>query len=168
MLPAMADDERSSRQIARSERKRSGDQSARLANLLMKLAEPLVKKLELEPELEAALIRARAVPSQIARRRAERSLAGELRTVDIGAVAERLARVQATGHAEEQPFQLAEQWRTKLLADGAAAAAEFPGTVDDELPRLIDAARREKATSRPPGAGRALFRYLVEALKVPR
>ena len=164
----MPDDDRSARQIARSERKRAGDQSSRLANTLMKLAAPLVKKLELEPELQAALDRARAVSSPSARRRAERALAGELRKFDVGAVAERLARVQATGHAEDQPFHLAEQWRTKLLEGGIAAAAEFPGTVDDELPRLIDAARREAATSRPPGAGRALFRYLVEALKVPR
>ncbi len=57
--------------------------------------------------------------------------------------------------------------RRQILKAGAgvAAAATFPGGVDDELPRLIDAAQRERATGRPPGAARALFRHILETLK---
>ncbi len=161
----MPDDERSARQIARSNQKRAGDASASLANALMKLAGPLVKKLGLEAELQDALDRARAVTSPSARRRAERALAGDLRRFDIADVAARLARVRLTGHADDG-LHVAEHWRARLIEGGAEALAAFPGRVDDELPRLIDAARRERATTRPPGAGRALFRYIVEALKV--
>ena len=49
-----------------------------------------------------------------------------------------------------------------------AAPSGFPGGVDEELPRLVDAAVREKETGRPPGAARALFRHIVEALKTQR
>jgi ribosomal 50S subunit-associated protein YjgA (DUF615 family) len=49
-----------------------------------------------------------------------------------------------------------------------AAAATFPGGAGDELPRLIDAAQRERATGRPPGAARALFRHIANALKAAR
>ena len=33
---------------------------------------------------------------------------------------------------------------------------------------MIAAARREKATGKPPGSARQLFCYIVEALKVPK
>jgi len=49
-----------------------------------------------------------------------------------------------------------------------SAAAELPGGADDELPRLVEAARRERATGRPPGAARALFRHIVELLKTDK
>jgi ribosomal 50S subunit-associated protein YjgA (DUF615 family) len=55
-----------------------------------------------------------------------------------------------------------------MIEEGVAAAAEFPGGSDDVLVRMIDAARRERDTGRPPGAARALFRHIVEALRAQR
>jgi ribosomal 50S subunit-associated protein YjgA (DUF615 family) len=52
-----------------------------------------------------------------------------------------------------------------MIEEGVAGAAEFPGGCDDALVRLIDAARRERDTGRPPGAARALFRHVIEVLK---
>ena len=54
-----------------------------------------------------------------------------------------------------------------MIEEGIAAASAFPGGASDALVRLIDAARRERTTGRPPGAARALFRHIVEALKAP-
>lgn len=159
------DDDRSARQIARGKQRKAGDRSARLANELMKLPAPAVKKLELEEDLRDAIGRARAVTSMIARRRAERTLAGELRRFDLVAVAGQLARVHESANADARPLHLAEQWRARLLDEGPAAIALFPGGGDDQLPRLIDAAQRERATGRPPGAARSLFRHLVTLLK---
>jgi ribosomal 50S subunit-associated protein YjgA (DUF615 family) len=45
-----------------------------------------------------------------------------------------------------------------------AAAEQLPGGYDDELPRLIDAARRERDTGKPPGSARALFRYVMSRI----
>ena len=159
-------DDRTARQISRGKTKRAGDRSAKLARDLMQLAEHAVKKLELEEDLRAELDRARAVVSLVARRRAERTLAGELRHHDLVALADQLAKLHETSSEEIQQLHLAEHWRARLIAEGAAALAELPVASDDpEWPRLIDAAQREKATGRPPGAARALFRRIIDALK---
>lgn len=162
------DDTRTARQIARSKQRRAGDRSAALANKLMKLSDALVNKLDVDEDTREAIARARAVTSHVARRRAERTLAGDLRRLDnLGEIEEQLARVQESGNADARLFQLAEQWRARLVDEGAGALMSFPGGGDDELPRLVDAARRERETGRPPGAARALFRHIVQLLKQP-
>ena len=158
----MADD-RSARQIARSKQRRAGDRSARLANTLMKLGAAAANKLEVDDDLRESIDRARAVTSLIARRRAERTLAGDLRRFDLAELEQQLAALEANT-VDVRQFHLAEQWRARLI-DDEAALAEFPGGADAELTRLVAAARQERATGRPPGASRALFRHVAEALK---
>jgi ribosome-associated protein len=163
---AKDDDDRTARQISRSKTKRAGDQSSRLAATLMKLSDPQVKRLALDEDLRESLERARAIPSLIARRRAERSLAGDLRRYDLGEVARQIEAVNTATDENVRQLHLAEHWRGRLIED-PAALAEFPGGADDEMPRLIDAARRERDTGRPPGSGRALFRHVSDRLKTP-
>lgn len=159
------DDDRTARQIARSKTKRAGDRSAKIARTLMELKDSALAKLQLDDDLRADVARARAVSSHIARRRAERTLAGELRRYELAEVDEQLEKLADGGAADARQFHIAEQWRARLIAEGMAAAAELPGGHDDELPRLIDAAQRERDTGKPPGAARALFRYVVTRLK---
>lgn len=166
-MPPRDDDTRTARQISRGQTKKAGDRSATLARQLMKLADPAVKKLELDDDLRDELATARKVTSPIARRRAERTLAGALRRHDLVALADQLAKIER-GDSDVHQFHLAEQWRARLIEEVsalAAFAADFPGSADDTWPRLIDAARRERDTGRPPGAGRALFRVVIAALR---
>ena len=160
----MADDDRSRRQIAKAARRKAGDRSSDLARTLMQMKEAALAKLQIDEELREVIDRARAIPSQNARRRAERALAGELRRVDLVEIAAQIAKVEATGVVETQPFHLAEEWRTRIL-ESDAALAEFPGTPID--PVLIARARAERDTGKPPGAKRALFRAIVAALPPP-
>jgi ribosome-associated protein len=160
------DDERSARQIRSRQRRDAGEDSAQLARALMKLSPQTVKKVVLDEALQESVLRAQAITSQNARRRAERTLAGDLRRHDTDELQDRLQKVQETGTADTELFHQAERWRDRLIAEDAALT-EFPGRTDDELPRLIDAARRERDTKKPPGAGRKLFRYVVEALRAP-
>jgi len=161
----VADDSRTARQIARGKQKRAGDRSARLANTLMKLPGPKLAKLQLDEELREAVERARAVPSHIARRRAERTLAGELRRHDLDELDAELIKLEAGSSAETRQFHEAERWRARLIEEGTAALAELPGGSDAELPALVEAARRERATGLPRGAARQLFRHIVERLR---
>ena len=163
----MTDDTRNARQLARSKQKRAGDRSARLANTLMKLAAAKLAKLPLDEELREVVDRARAISSNIARRRAERSLAGELRRYDLADIDDQLAKLEQGAGAEVRQLHEAEKWRARLIEEGIAALAEFPGGSDDRLPALIEAARRERATGLPRGAARQLFRHVVERLKPP-
>jgi len=121
--------------------------------------------LGLDDDLREAVDRARAVTSPVARRRAERSLAGDLRHADLDDVERRLAGADSSEAADARLFKLAETWRARLIDGGLAAAAEFPGGPDAELPALVEQAQRERATGKPRGAARALFRHLLAALK---
>lgn len=161
--------DKTNREIARGKVKREGDRSARIARQLMQLKEPLVRKLEIDLELKDTIKAARAIASPAARRRAERTLAGELRRYDLADIDEKLAKVHEPGNADTEAFHLAERWRARLIDEGIAAAAELRDRGDEaELIRLIDAARKERDTGRPPGAQRKLFRHVVELLKVPK
>ncbi len=166
-MSAREDATKTARQISRAKQRKAGDRSTRLANALMKLPEPAVKKLELEDDLREAVNRARKITALIARRRAERTLAGDLRRFDLVELAAQLAKVHESANLDTELLHLAEGWRTRLIEEGIAAAATFPGGPTDELTRLIDAAKRERTTGRPPGAARALFRHVVEELKAP-
>ena len=157
-------DERSARQRAKAESRDAGERSAKLANALMKVGGSVLGKLELDDELREDVDRARAVTSPIARRRAERALAGALRRADLADLETRLANVQATGNVDARRLHLAEQWRARMIEGGLPAAADFPGGTADPLPELIERARRERDTGKPPGAARALFRHIAAAL----
>jgi ribosome-associated protein len=154
----------SRRQIARRAQREAGERSARLARELMTLPASALGALDLDDDLREAVDGARKVTAHIARRRAERSLAGELRREDLDQLEARLASAQSKGRADQQTFHLAERWRARMIEDGVAAAADFPGGATEPLPRLIEEAQRERATGRPPGAARALFRHIVAVL----
>jgi ribosomal 50S subunit-associated protein YjgA (DUF615 family) len=131
----------------------------------MDLAESALDKLGIDEDLRVEVDRARAVTSKIARRRAERGLATELRRAELGDLEARLANVLATGAAAPRLFKLAEAWRARLIERGADEAGTFPGGATPELMTLIHQAKRERDTGKPRGAAKALFRYVAAALE---
>ena len=155
----------SKRQLAQKQKRNAGDRSGDLARKLMSVSDSTFARLELEEDLHEAVTTARAITSNTARRRAERALAGELRRFDIDDVERKLANVQSAGVAEPQLFHLAERWRTRLLDEGDAAVAAFPGGNREPLPKLIAEALRERSSGKPPGAGKALFRHVIAVLR---
>lgn len=167
-MSARDDGTKTARQIAREEQRKAGDRSTRLANALMKLSPSAVKKLDLDEDLRDSVDSARMVTSHVARRRAERTLAGELRRFDLVELEAQLAKAHQAGTSDARQLHVAEQWRARLIEEGVAAAASFPGGATEPLPRLIDAAKRERAAGRPPGAARALFRHIVKVLNAQR
>jgi ribosomal 50S subunit-associated protein YjgA (DUF615 family) len=159
--------DKSNREIARGKVKREGDRSARIARQLMQLKEAHIRKLELDLELRDVVEAARKVTSPIARRRAERALAGELRRYELADIEAKLAKVHESNNLDTQAFHAAENLRARLIEEGISAAADLPNRGDEaELVRLIDAARKERDTGKPPGAQRKLFRHVVELLKL--
>ena len=155
------DDDRSARQIARQERRDAGERAAKLAATLMKLSGTALGRLALDEELRDEVDRARAITSQVARRRAERTLAGALRRLDDDQIAA-IEKAISKPTEDTAVFHEAERWRTRLLEDDAALAELGD---EPELPPLIAKARAERDTGKPPGAGRALFRRVLAVLK---
>ncbi|MBK9031110.1 MAG: DUF615 domain-containing protein [Myxococcales bacterium] len=156
------------RQIARRARRQSGDRSARAAHALMEMSPSALGRLGLDGDLRVEVDRARKITSLIARRREERRLAGALRKLDTDELEARLAKVAQGGSGDPRPFQLAEAWRTRLLDGGPAATeafiAEHAPPPAPALAALVEQAVTERATGKPRGAGRALFRHVLAAL----
>ena len=61
----------------------------------MKLSDAAVARLELDDDVREMIDRARTVTTLKARRRAERTLAGDLRRIDLAAVAEQVENVRS-------------------------------------------------------------------------
>lgn len=160
----MANDELSNRQKAKQQRRRAGDRSSDLARAFMLMKDATLAKVQIDEDVRDAIKRARAVTSPVARRRAERQLAGDLRGYDLVAIAQAVQNVEEGQQEDSALFHLAEQWRTRLIEEDAAAA-EFPGTIDAVM---IAKARGERDTGKPPGAKRALFRAVLEQLRQSR
>jgi ribosome-associated protein len=159
----------SRRQISRRNQRNAGDQSAQVAHTLMAISASALAKLELDETLLAAAQRARKIKSMIARRREERALAGALRRVDLDALQKRLTSVQSTGVSDTRLLHEAERWRAQLIAEGDDAVPAFcvayPTADSHSLFPLIANAKKEQLTGRPPGAARALFRFVSGVLK---
>jgi len=161
----MRKDERSEREISRGKRKREGDKSSELARALMLLKEPLLKKLVIDQEMRIEIDKARRITAPVARRRAERTLAGDLRRWDLLDLAEKLSKVHESNNLDTRLLHEAEEWRSRLIEEGPEIAKDLPGGIDDELIRMIQIARRERDTGKPPGAARKLFRFVMDRLK---
>ncbi len=160
----MRSDERSPRQVSRSQTKKAGDRSAKLARILMEMKPAMLAKLQLDEELREKIDSARQVETMQARRRAERALAGDLRGIDLVELTSKIETVGTGNDPGIQFFHMVERWRDRLLAEGVAALKEFP-VEDAELVRLLDAAVRERDTGKPPGAAKKLFRHLSALLR---
>ncbi len=161
------DDGETKRQVARRERRDAGDSSEKLAHDLMGLQPSSLAKLGLDEDLLEVIIKARAVTALVARRRAERTVAGALRRIDLAALAARLENIRITGVGDPRRLHQAERWRTRLLDEDDAPAAfraSFRTASHQALPRLVEEARAERTTGKPPGAGRALFRHINAVL----
>ncbi|MBL9019663.1 MAG: DUF615 domain-containing protein [Myxococcales bacterium] len=152
------------RQLARKQRRDAGDLSGDLARTLMTIKDAALAKLRLDEDIAEIVARARKVTSPVARRRAERSLAGELRRFELEEIAARISSEQDRASEEPRLFHAAEQLRAKLI-ESDAAIAEVPGGATDELTKLVANARRERETKKPPGAARALFRHVRALLE---
>jgi ribosome-associated protein len=162
-------EELSPRQIARQARNEAGDRSARLAHAILELGESAFERLQLDEDLLADMARARSITSHGARRREERLLAKILRKVDIAEVEARVAECLATELPDTRVFHAAETQRALLIEGGAPALdkflAELGGLPRDRWAELVGKAQKEKATGRPKGAARALFREIMDVLK---
>src|SRR5262245_60430026 len=121
----MPRDDESRRERTQREKREAGDRSSRVARQLMEMKQTSLDKLEVDEDLRDEIVAARKVTQAIARRRAERTLAGYLRGVDIADLQQRMANVEQTGNADPRLFHAAEDWRARLIEEGSAAAEKF-------------------------------------------
>jgi len=159
----------SPRQLRRREVKEAGRRSSSAAHQLMLMPDQALLRLDLEPQLRDAFIKARTIRNTGARRREERRLAGVLRLGSLDEIEETLKRQEEGGLADARLFKQVEVWRAQLITGGKETREAFfnehPGQDGGALHRMVRLAIKEDSRGKPRGAKKALFRYIAGVLK---
>jgi ribosome-associated protein len=156
-------------EISKSQRKRESHDLKRLGVELLEFSEGALRQLALPELLLDALLTAKRITSNSARKRQLQFVGKLLKETDIeplrAAVHERTHQ-QLTNTRE---FHQLEALRDQLLLHGDEALNEvlavFPRADRQHLRKLTRLARQEQDTGQPRGAGRSLFRHLRELQK---
>jgi ribosome-associated protein len=153
---------------SKSERKRRSTSLQELGETLIKLPDSELAALELPETLREAILLARRITAHGGLYRQKQYIGKLMRKID----AEPIRAALDARHEQERrtalQFQRLEQWRHRILTEGAPAIAAFAreasGSVDTAaLAELVERARAEHADNRPPTAARALFQALRAA-----
>lgn len=154
--------------VSRSQKKRDAAALKVLGERLTELSDEALKRIEMPEELREAVRFARTLTQHGARRRQIQLIGKLMREADSGPIRRALDTVdQVRGH-DVRRFRQVESTRDAIVRgdDDAleAAAGRLPDDQRTELERLTDDARREQAAGQPRGAGRALFRFLMNRM----
>jgi len=153
---------------SKSERKRRSTSLQELGEALIELPDSEFDALELPDTLREAILLARRITAHGGLYRQKQYIGKLMRKIDPAPI---LAALDARRERERRSalqFHRLEQWRDRMLTEGAPAIAAFArevsGTVDTAmLADLVERALAERAASHPPAAARALFQALRAA-----
>jgi ribosome-associated protein len=151
---------------SKSQRRRDALEVKSLAARLIDLSPPLLAQIPLDETVNKAILEARRIRSNVARKRQLQFVAKLLRRVDPEPIAEAVHELDQSARQATARQHRAEAWRDRLLADGDPALGELMRLRQDgdaqAIRQLMRKARQEEARGRPPAAARKLFRRLRE------
>lgn len=152
---------------SKTQRKRQSHALQALGRQLTELSREELARIELPEELREALEFAARVTAHEARRRHLQYIGKLMRRVDAEAVEKQMALATGSSRVAVALMHQAERWRDRLLADDGALTELLdlhPAADAQWLRATIRAARRERASARPPKHARELYRWLHEQL----
>jgi len=146
---------------------KSKSQLKREATALQELGEELVNlkpahlaDMPLSERLREAVDTARAITKHGGRKRQLQYIGKLMRSEDAEPIRAALERLREGDRFAAARLHRLEQWRERLIEQ----FGEGPALDRQQLRQLIRNAVKERATGKPAGAGRALFRFLRDAL----
>ena len=149
---------------SRSRLKREMQTLQKLGERLVELTPDQLRQIPLEEELREAVELARKLKKHEARRRQFQYIGSWMRQVDTDPIRKALERIDSGQQTDIRSFKQTEKWRDRLLSGDDALIRElserFPDLDGQRIVHLVQNARTEKQTGRPPKSARALFRYL--------
>ncbi len=150
---------------SKSARKRAAHAAQELGEALLRLPDAELAALELPEALREALRAARRISSRAAGVRQRQYIGKLMRRVDPGPIRAALAARSARDARETERFRRIENWRERLISEGAAALEDlahwYPAIDVSEWQQRIGAARAERERAGSAGrASRELFRAL--------
>lgn len=152
---------------SKSQVKREMTARQKLGERLLELSEQQLNQLELPEQLVEAVLLAKRIKAHGGKYRQLQYIGKLMRSVDPEPIEAFFAKLDGKDYAETAQLHLLEAWRERLISDtGNAILTEymqqFPQAESQRLRQLIQAAKKERESGKPPGAGRKLFQYLRE------
>ena len=150
--------------ISKTRRKKQMSDLQDVGAELVALSAEQLARIEMPDNLREAVVEARRFTKHEARRRQIQYIGRIMRDIDAGPIVEQLAALKAPSKRQTALFHVAERWRTELIADPESIARfvrEFPEADPHRIRALVDDAREEKRTARPPKQFRELFHVLT-------
>ncbi len=164
------DDESGDDRPSKSARKRHSDDLQSLGEALIELSPAELDALPLPEQLRDAVDLAKRITAHGGLYRQKQLIGKLMRKIDAEPIREAMDARRDRERVEALRFHRIEQWREKLLSEGAEAVTrlktEFPNIDDAAVRSLTERARKEQQTSsqKITPAGRELFRLLRESM----
>jgi len=153
-------------EISKSQRKRDLQELNKLGHTLLEFSDDALRTLPLPDILQDALITARRIHTNSARKRQMQFIGKLLREIDTTPLRQAIEDRERQHDTHSREFHLLETLRERLINDGDDALPgvleQFPHADRQHLRKLARQARREHEHHQPPRASRRLFRYLRE------
>jgi ribosome-associated protein len=161
----MSDEELEERP-SKSARKRDSASLQELGEALIDLPDEIFDALPLSESLRDAVLLARRITSRSAQVRQRQYIGKLMRKVDATPIREAIEAYRERHRVEARRFKRIEQWRERILREGAPAIEELlqlhPQADAGALAALADTARAERERGSAPRAARELFQRLRE------
>ena len=155
---------------SKSARKRQSDDLQALGEALIGLSAAELDELPLPEQLRDAVELAQRITAHGGLYRQKQFIGKLMRKIDAEPIREAIDARKDRERVEALRFHRVEQWREKLLLEGAEGVAklqaEFPSVDAKAVGKLVERARKEQQTSsqKVTPAGRELFRLLRESM----
>ena len=153
---------------SKSQRKRDMNALQDIGAELTELNEQQLAGIDLPENLRDAVLAARVMKRNEARRRQVQYIGKLMRQIDPAPIREKLDSFRSTSAAETARLHRIERWRERLL-DEPGALAEFiaghPGADIQQLRTLLRNTAEERSRGKPPKHYRALFQMIKAVLE---
>ncbi len=149
---------------SKSQRRRDALETKSLASELIKLNAARLGRVPLDDSVRSAIIEARQIRSNVARKRQLQYVAKLLRRIDPEPIVQTLEGFDSEARQLTGRQHRSEAWRDFLLETGDQAVGVLMQQRDDvdtqAIRQLIRNAQKESARGKPPASARAIFRLL--------
>lgn len=150
---------------SKSQRKRDMDALQDIGEELTQLNQQQLDSIELPESLRDAVLAARAMKRNEARRRQMQYVGKLMRQVDPLPIRAKLDGFLSVSAEQTARLHHIERWRERLLSDPQSVSefiAAYPGVDTQQLRTLIRNTEQERARGKPPKNFRALFQMIRE------
>ncbi len=154
---------------SKTQKKKEAESLQELGEKLLKLSAEQTKSIELPDEIYDAIRFTKTIKSHGARRRHMQYIGTLMRKIDPEPIHDAIRNIEDGDYKKALAFKEKERWRDELIAGNKKLMEEIleqcPDAERQQLTQLVRNAIKERDSSKPPKAYRALFRYLTKAGK---